>query len=250
MAIQSTYLNSLIGYATSSRSGGPSANIPLDLANTFMAKLGKPINDPREVPRANLAGFLASVEYNLTNKFEIYINGPLLGEYDYEPDLRFWDRFRYSAESVELPRKSLNLTNYQLNALNVTPLPYQVSYDNVLQIVFRVSRNYMERDAFLKWQELIYPTTLANNRNYIKEGNARIQPNSGLNYYDVYAEPFDISVASLNNRGQTMMLTKFFGVYPFSVEPITYDWGASEYVRQIVNFSFNKFFTQTHKTGE
>lgn len=258
MSITNTYLNYLVARSIDPQRFDAEYSINRSLfyeeinqttVSNFFKKGNRNISDPREIATGRLGSFLSETEYNLTNKFEVYIQGPNLADFGYPGDPYFWASFRYLAEAVELPRKSLNMNNYQLNALPITPIPFQLNYENILTITFRMQRNYAQRDAFLKWQELIAPSLRTPDYNKIKTDNNILEANSGVNYYDVYAKDFEISVATLNTQGQTNMLTKFYGVFPYSVEPLSYDWGSSEYVRQVVNFSFNKFHTVTHTTG-
>jgi hypothetical protein len=194
-----------------------------------------------EKQTGQLSEFISKAEYTLFNRFKVYVNGPDLSQFGY-PRTGLWDELTNCAEAVMMPRKSFNAIPYQINSQPVLPLPVQLSYDNVLLITFRVNRNYAERNVFLKWQELIYPTVKTLNPNVIRETNT-LDPNVGFNYYDVYAKNFTITVTSLNTQGQSTMLTKFYGVYPLSVEGMEYNWSNSEYVKQNVNFSFYKFHT-------
>lgn len=207
---------------------------PLNFNNYFSENRG-------QTKKNQLTEFISKAEYTLFNRFKVYINGPDLSQFGY-PINGLWEELTNCAETVMLPRKSFNAIPYQINSQPVLPLPVQLSYDNVLMLTFRVNRNYAQRNIFLKWQELIYPTVTTSNPNLIKE-QILLDPNIGFNYYDAYAKDFTITVTSLNTQGQTTMLTKFYGVYPLSVEGMEYNWSNSEYVKQNVNFSFYKFHT-------
>lgn len=212
---------------------------PLNFNNFF--GINRNLNDPNLTASGQLAEFISKAEYNLFNRFKVYINGPDLSQFGFAKT-GLWEKLTNCAEVVMMPRKSFSAIPYQLNSLPLLPLPIQLNYDNVLLITFRVNRNYAERNLFMKWQELVYPTIQTLNPNYRRESIA-LNANSGFNYYDVYAKNFSITVTSLNTQGQSTMLTKFYGVYPLSVEGMEYNWSNSEYVKQNVNFSFYKFHT-------
>lgn len=209
--------------------------------NNFFGE-NRDVTDPSKTATGQLSEFISKAEYNLFNRFRVYINGPDLSQFGY-PKTGLWEGLTNCAESVLLPRKALNAIPYQLNSLPLLPLPISLAYgDNTLLVTFRVNRNYAERNVFMKWQDLIYPTIQTLNPN-VRKNSVALEANSGLNYYDVYAKNFTISVASLNTQGQTTMLTKFYGVYPLSVEGMEYNWSNSEYVKQNITFSFYKFHT-------
>lgn len=216
---------------------------PTNFSNFFSSS--RNINDPSRLASGQLSEFISNAEYTLFNKFKVYINGPDLSQFGFS-GARIWDMLTTCAETVELPTKSLQAIPYQINSLPVLPLPVLLNYDNVLPITFRVHRDYAQRDIFLKWQELIYPTVKTLNPNLIKESTT-LDPNTGLNYYDVYGKNYTISVNSLNNQGQTVMLTKFYGVYPVRVDSMVLDWSNSDYVKQSITFSFYKYHTVTAK---
>jgi hypothetical protein len=212
---------------------------PTNFSNLFGEN--RDVTDPSRTATGQLSEFISKAEYTLFNRFKVYINGPDLSQFGY-PKTGLWEELTNCAEVVSMPRKSFEAIPYQLNSLPVLPLPIMMNYDNVLLITFRVNRNYAQRNLFLKWQELIYPSIQTLNPN-VKKDNVALDANSGFNYYDVYAKNFTITVTSLNTQGQTTMLTKFYGVYPLSVEGMEYNWSNSEYVKQNVNFSFYKFHT-------
>lgn len=214
---------------------------PTNFTNFFSST--RNINDPTRLASGQLSEFISNVEYTMFNKFKVYINGPDLSQFGFSKN-RAWEIFTTCAESVDLPEKAFETIPYQLNSLPVLNLPILANYGNSLNITFRVQRDYAQRDIFLKWQELIYPTLKTLNPNYIKESNI-LEANTGLNYYETYAKKYDITVTCLNNQGQTTMLTKFYGVYPVMVQAMTYDWANSDYVKQNVTFSYYKYHTIT-----
>ena len=204
----------------------------------------RPIKDSDNLAKGQLNEFISSVEYNLVNKFKVYINGPDLSQFGF-PKNGVWESLTNSAERVEMPRKTIEAVPFRMSSLPVINLPYSIDYGTQLSISFRVNRSYAERNLFLKWHELIYPTTLTLNPNLRKDNMPFIQPNSGVNYYDVYGKNFTITVASLNTQGQSTMITKFYGVYPAAVDSLMLDWASTDYVQQGVSFSFYKFHTIT-----
>jgi hypothetical protein len=202
------------------------------------------VNNPENLARGQLSDFISSVEYNLVNKFKVYINGPDLSQFNF-PKNGVWQSLTTCAERVDMPGKMLQATSFRMSSLPEIDLPFSLDYGRQLAITFRVSRDYAERNLFLKWQELIYPTVRTLNPYSDRNVKPYIEPNSGVNYYDVYAKNFTITVASLNTQGQSNMITKFYGVYPIRVDGLIMDWAVSDYVRQTVMFSFYKSHTIT-----
>jgi len=196
----------------------------------------------RVTPSGQLNDFIANAEYTMTNKFKVYIYGPDLTQFGFKSNI--WQDFTICAETVQFPGKSFDSVPYRLNAMPIIPLPISLNYENTVSINFRVHRNYAQRDAFLKWQELIYPSTNIKNPNKITN-SVILEANSGFNYYDAYAKDFSIVVTSLNTQGQTLMVTKFYGVYPITVHGMTVDWGTADYVKQNITFAFYKMHTIT-----
>lgn len=215
---------------------------PINFSDFFGSN--RNVNDPAKLARGQLTEFISSVEYNLVNKFKVYINGPDLSQFNF-PKNGVWESLTTSAERVDFPSKTIQATAYRMSSMPEIDLPFSLDYGRQLGITFRVSRDYAERNLFLKWQELIYPTVKTLNPYSDRNKKPYLEPNSGVNYYDVYAKNFTITVASLNTQGQSTMITKFYGIYPIRVESLILDWASTDYVRQNVMFSFYKFHTVT-----
>jgi hypothetical protein len=160
------------------------------------------------------------------NRFEVFITPPSGGGFSGLNAAELLRHLSITCEAVEIPSQTIATAELKINGLTVIPMPYSFSYTNQINLTFKLSEDYRERNALLAWQDLVF-------------GNGR-----GFGYYNEYVGT--ITVRALNIANETIQEFIFRNCFPITVQDLSYNWGSSnEYLRQSVTFSFYTMETQT-----
>lgn len=177
---------------------------------------------------ANLNQFLANLGvtgFAKPNRFEVFIIPPSKNytELSSQGLLR---HMTLVCEAVEIPSQTISTAELRLNGLPIIPIPYEFSYTNTLNLTFKLSEDYRERNMLLAWQDNVY------------------RPGKGFSFYNDYTGT--IIVRSLNSANTPIQEIIFRNCFPTSVNDIQYNWASNnEYLRQMASFSFFTMETQS-----
>jgi len=128
-------------------------------------------------------------------------------------------------ESIEIPSQNIGTAEYKINGLTPIPLPNSFSYTNQLNMTFKLSADYRERNMLITWQDKIY-------RNGV-----------GFSYYNDYMGT--IVVRPMDTANQVPQEFIFRNCFPVSIQELQYNWGSTnESMKQGVTFSFFSMETQ------
>ena len=182
--------------------------------------------------RNEFASFLIdSANFYKTNRFLCTVfppgNIPDLSTY-YKADKA---GLKFSCEAASLPTQIIETFDYKLgNNKPMVKMPYALNYGESITLVFRMSKNYLERKLFLTWQENVFTYG----------GNT-----PGARYMQEYASNSSIILSQIDVASNKIYNTQFTNVYPISVSGIEYNWmPGDEYVKQPVTFAFSKMISE------
>jgi len=160
------------------------------------------------------------------NRFEVFITPPTGAGYSSLNSSALLRHMSFVCESVEIPSQTLATAESKINGLPVIPVPYSFSYSNQINLTFKLSEDYRERNMLLLWQDLVY------------------KPGRGFSYYNEYVGT--IVVRPMNTSEKINQEFIFRNCFPTAVQELRYDWGSmNENLKQGVTFSFYSMETQT-----
>jgi hypothetical protein len=160
------------------------------------------------------------------NRFEVFITPPSSKGFSSLNSNELLRHLSLTCEAVEIPGQSITTAELKINGLTVIPVPYSFSYTNQINLTFKLSEDYRERNAMLAWQDLVF-------------GNGR-----GFGYYNEYVGT--ITVRPLNTANEAIQEFIFRNCYPITIQDLGYNWASSnEALKQTVTFSFYTMETQT-----
>lgn len=163
------------------------------------------------------------------NRFEVIITPPVSSD-SLLHSQGLLRHLTISCESVELPSNVISTIDYKVNGLMPQSLPYSFSYGGTLDITFRLSEDYKERNFLLAWQNLIYT------------------PVVGFKYYNEYqgtivVRPLTYHQSQGEESNQEFVL---YNCFPTTVQNLSYDQGmGNSYLKQTASFSF--YYIETRK---
>ena len=160
------------------------------------------------------------------NRFEVFITPPSGKGFGSLNSSELLRHLSLTCEAVEIPGQSIATAELKINGLTAIPIPYSFSYGNQLNLTFKLSEDYRERNAMLVWQDLVF-------------GNGR-----GFSYYNEYVGT--ITVRALNTANEAIQEFIFRNCFPITIQDLSYNWGSSnETLKQSVTFSFYTMETET-----
>ena len=125
----------------------------------------------------------------------------------------------FVCEGVEIPSQTIATADVKINGMPTIPIPYSFSYSNQLNLVFKLSENYIERNAMLLWQNMVY------------------SPGRGFKYYNDYVGT--ILVRPMNTANVAKQEFVFRNCFPITIQDLQLSWSSNnENLKQGVTFSF------------
>jgi len=164
------------------------------------------------------------------NRFEVFITPPSLGTPERPPSAALSSptlarHLTFVCESVDIPSQNVGTVDYKVNGLIPIPIPNAFSYNNQLNMTFKLSSDYRERNMLIAWQDRIY-------RNGV-----------GFSYYNEYLGT--IIVRPMDTKNQVPQEFIFRNCFPITIQELQYNWGSTnENMKQGVTFSFLTMETQ------
>lgn len=153
------------------------------------------------------------------NRFEVFIFPPIGGGYSSLNSPSLLRHLSLVCESVEIPAQTISTMESRINGFPVIPLPYHLSYSNQLNLSFKLSEDYRERNMLLLWQDMIY------------------SPGKGFSYYNEYVGSVIVRPMSPSNEVKQEFI--FRNCFPVTIQELGFNWGSSnESLKQGVTFSF------------
>lgn len=149
------------------------------------------------------------------NRFEVEIFPPAIPGLYTQPIIQ---SLKLACQSANIASQTIATFESQINGNPVFQLPYQFSFGNTLDLTFKLSTDFRERNIFLIWQNLIY------------------SPGQGFSYYNEYLGTIVLYSLDLNLK-QRQKVT-FRNAFPVTIQDINFDWGADGYATQGISFSF------------
>ena len=160
------------------------------------------------------------------NRFEVQITPPTRGGYSSLNSSALLRHMTFVCEAVEIPSQNISTVESKINGLPVIPVPNFFSYTNTLNLTFKLSQDYRERNMLLLWQDLVY------------------KPGRGFSYYNDYIG--SIIVKPMDVQNKTYQEFIFRNCFPVTVQDLQYSWASNnEYMKQNVTFSFFSVEVQT-----
>ena len=163
-----------------------------------------------------------------SNRYEVILIPPA-GNYSSLSSSGLLRHMTLVTESIEIPSQTISTAESKINGLPVVPVPNGFSYTNILNMSFRLSADYRERNMLLLWQDMVY------------------KPGKGFSYYNDYVGT--IVVKPLDDAERSYQEFIFRNCYPVAIQELQYGWGSNnDYLKQGVTFSFYSAETQTSST--
>jgi len=145
---------------------------------------------PRAVIPSNVSGFKGFSDLfgygNLSPaRYEIFFSGfPIQ-----------WNlRLNYSIESTAMPGRSVSTATYKIQGPK-REMPYELLYNNEIQMVFRLGEDMLEKLIFEDWINRVAPYS-----------------NGFINYYDTFVQ--ELSISQLDRSDNEVMKVTLHEVYP------------------------------------
>lgn len=153
------------------------------------------------------------------NRFEVFITPPSAKGFSEVNNSNLLRHMTIVCEAINIPSQTIATTESRINGLPVIPLPYSFSYTNQLELSFKLSEDYRERNFFLAWQDLVY------------------KPGLGFSYYNEYVGT--IVMRPMNTANVVKQEFVFRNCFPVTVQDLQYGWGSNnENLKQGVTMSF------------
>lgn len=126
-------------------------------------------------------------------------------------------------EDTFVPSKSLTTTDVRYNG-DFYRIPFANTYDNH-EFIFRVSRDFYEKDIIDKWMKFIFDPVSHN-----------------VQYYDDFTTNITINV--LNNQDQVVYSVMLIDAFPMTCSPMQLSNNAqNDYMRLITMFAYRRWLT-------